>query len=175
VNLAFIDIETTGLSKERHELIDFAVVFDDNHSWSSQILPEHIETADAEALRVNGYRPDLWATALPMSIVAPIIAELLDGYTLVGHNARRFDVPFLRHHLEPYGLRSSVGEEVIDTLALSRKLLRGQTRRFNLKIVCEVLGIDPEDEIHYALEGAKRTYWVYRALSRLPGFDKGLK
>jgi DNA polymerase III epsilon subunit-like protein len=65
--LAFIDLETTGMDPLKHEIIEIGCLLaklDDKgqyvelESFELKVKPEHIETAEQEALRVNGYDED---------------------------------------------------------------------------------------------------------------------
>ncbi|WP_034346431.1 RecQ family ATP-dependent DNA helicase [Deinococcus misasensis] len=57
---------------------------------------------------------------------APLMVfPLLDTRVLVGHNLRRFDLPHLRHFMQP-SLLSQLGERVLDTLELCSLVFPGE-------------------------------------------------
>ena len=75
-NLAFVDVETTGLNPDTHEIIELGCVIVSQEGVGSgkpsfkiigeidiKIKPEHIENADPVALRVNGYDEVDWVFA----------------------------------------------------------------------------------------------------------------
>ena len=89
-NLAFIDVETTGFSPEKHEIIELAVVLAkqtpregkgpkleiiQEKEW--KIKPEHLETAEEQALRVNGYNEVDWMFAVDLKNAMEEFAKLI--------------------------------------------------------------------------------------------------
>lgn len=63
--LCVLDTETTGLSPEKHEVIQVAGIFCDDRlneleRVSFRIRPQFIERADKRALEINGYDPRTW-------------------------------------------------------------------------------------------------------------------
>ncbi|MBP6912721.1 MAG: hypothetical protein KBB86_02185 [Candidatus Pacebacteria bacterium] len=85
--LAFIDVETTGLNPDKHELIQIGIVLADQ-TWEGdkvtlkhvdeielKIKPERISDADPQALRVNGYTPAEWIFAYSLPEAMKIFAD----------------------------------------------------------------------------------------------------
>jgi DNA polymerase III epsilon subunit-like protein len=67
--IAFIDLETTGLNPYTHEIIEIGCLIakqNENGEWiptdefEFKVKPEHIETAQQDALRINGYNETDW-------------------------------------------------------------------------------------------------------------------
>jgi DNA polymerase-3 subunit epsilon len=94
VSIIYIDVETTGLDPERHEVIEIGWV--DGDRSGRYIVPHLGITADPEALRINKYNErGLWDRSLwdePDRIAD--LANRLEGRTLAGCNPR-FDAAFL--------------------------------------------------------------------------------
>jgi DNA polymerase-3 subunit epsilon len=159
--LAFVDIETTGLDPEKHEIIDIAVVVVEPGTlepvlqWSAKILPEHIETADPWALEVNGYTPDGWRHAMPMHRARIALESLLGGAVLAGH-AVCFDREFILRHVF-HGDRDSVGRYVLDTGAVAvATMVQMANVRPSLSRLCKHLGVENRAQ-HTALGDVEAT------------------
>ena len=94
MSIVYIDVETTGLAPERHEVIEIGWV--DGDRSGRYIVPHIGITADPEALRINKYNErGLWDRSLwdePDRIAD--LANRLEGKTLAGCNPR-FDAAFL--------------------------------------------------------------------------------
>jgi len=129
--LVFLDTETTGLDPEKNEIIEIAILRMDNRGpgplvfypipsgsivsttleknivtrWSCRIKPQNIETADPKALEINGYadHPERWDKQPTFDEVAPLIAHLLHGCFIVGHNIK-FDIKFLKAAFDRSGV-----------------------------------------------------------------------
>src|SRR3990172_9098237 len=101
-NLVFVDVETTGLSPDIHEIIEVAAIvadgrtFSEVKSYSCKIKPEHIERAEKEALKINGYSPEKWRDALPAKEAFLTVANISPNGVIAGWNVA-FDSDFLEH------------------------------------------------------------------------------
>lgn len=163
---AFVDVETTGLDPATHEIIEFAVVFDDGQFESFKVLPRHPETADPAALAVNGWTPEEWKhDALGQRTAAARIFHLLQDAIVVGFNVG-FDASFIRAMLRREGFNANeicrhCGDPV--TLALEHLVPKGLDS-LSLKNVMTFLGMEPEPDIHRALAGARGCKSVWDAL-----------
>lgn len=174
--LAFIDLETTGLDPSRHEIIEVGVIRVHGGSLEPlmeaevRVRPERIETADPDALRLNGWSEDGWKDALPLSEALVRIAEPIEGALLAGHNVS-FDRAFLDTAWRSTGVTPpEMDHHVLDTATLAWPLLAcGLIPSVSLKDVCPALGVD-RGEAHRALADARCSLDVARRL--LP--DAGL-
>ena len=96
--IAFIDIETTGLSASEHEVIEFAIIKKVDGKivlrTEFKIKPDHIERAHPKALEINGYTPEKWEGALSQEEGARRMVEALEGCICAGHNIG-FDIGFI--------------------------------------------------------------------------------
>ncbi len=81
--LAFIDVETTGFDSDTAEIIELGLVLAKmrdgelvvTDQLDLKIRPEHIETAEPGALRVNGYNEADWLFAVSLPDAMKIFAE----------------------------------------------------------------------------------------------------
>lgn len=167
-DLAFLDLETTGLDPTRHEIIEAAVVRVDGRtlreldSVSVRIAPAHIERADPEALQVNGFDPSTWGGgALEEALLA--VEPLLEGANVAGCSVARFDIPFL---MAAYDLlcwaRPKLGKHQLNIESLCWALLaRGQVKSLSLGALCDFHGVSNEGA-HGALVDCRRALEVAR-------------
>lgn len=167
--IAFIDVETTGLDPTQHELLEVAAVRVDEQSLevvaeaAVLVMPQHIETADPEALRVNGYA-EPWG-GRPLAEALLMVRPLLEGATLAGHcvafDAAFLDAAWREAAVQPPKLAD---HHSIDTATLAWPLLRaGRIRSLSLRVVCEHLGIS-NNRAHSALVDARRSLEVARRI-----------
>lgn len=195
--LAFVDVETTGLDPNRHEVIEVAVAFDDDvfrrvgapwamqlrreepdvAVWHTRIRPERIEDAEPKALEVNGYRADLWADAPTAEEVVTTLVALLtrEGAdpVIVGHNVS-FDRDFLNATLRRAGSKARVSHHAVDTVALCYEhLVPCGLGSLSLDNVRRFLNI-PTFGAHAALKDAVDAREVYRRLTRASVLDRAL-
>lgn len=163
--LAFVDLETTGLDPEHHEIIEFAVVREDGTYVEFKVKPEHIETAHPKALEVNGYTPEAWEGAISQEEAAKHLAAWLEDSIIAGQNVK-FDIGFLEALAEKTGVRIPT-RYGIDTVTLAYEHLTPLgLSSLSLKNICEFLGIPPEPDDHRALNGARAAREVYFTLLR---------
>lgn len=118
----FLDTETTGLSPERHEVIEVALITTDNQfnitgSHVYKIKPFNISRADPEALKVNGYSDAAWADAIEPYEAAQAIRSIMDEYRrhiLVAHNPS-FDIAHIQTLFERNKEDPRIPNPIMDT------------------------------------------------------------
>jgi len=118
---AIIDIETTGLDPYKHEIIEIAIITEDE-SYHAKVIPTNIEYASPKALEINGYNEKDWFGAVPARDVAVRASRLLDGKIIIGHNPS-FDMGFLRELWDLYNCTPYIDRRYIDTVVLAREHL----------------------------------------------------
>lgn len=184
--LAFIDLETTGLLLERHEIIEIGLVLVHQHpdrlevvaerEW--KVAPQRIADADPKALEINGYSPEKWENAISLSQALTELSETGQGAVPVGHNVS-FDVMFLEKAFEqhmPTGVTiSSVFDyHRLDTIPMAYiKLYRDpRVEKFSLRALCDHFGITNQ-QAHTALSDTRACAELYAHLIELPLIRKG--
>ena len=179
-NLAFIDTETTGLDLEHHEIIEIGCVLvrqieregkgpqvEIIEEFEYKIKPEHIETADSESLRINGYDPANWVFALDRKKALEDLAKKVDGAIMVAHNAP-FDYSFLQKAFDEEGIKNPMHYHRLDTIPIAFACLYDDptVQKFSLRALCEHFGIENKNA-HTALSDARATFELYKKLLNL--------
>ena len=159
--LAFVDLETTGLDPNKHEIIEAAIILSradgSTYEWQSKIKPKDIASADPVALKVNGYIPEEWDKAPLLEEVSSEITSLLEGTMPVAHNAH-FDRSFLETHL---GV-DTLPHRWLDTISIAHVVMPNRDR-YSLASLCDAFGID-NSGAHTALVDARRCLRLYESL-----------
>ncbi|MCC7469718.1 MAG: 3'-5' exonuclease [Bacteroidetes bacterium] len=174
-NLAFVDIETTGFDKEKHEIIELGLVlvkqlgeegknFEIIEEIEYKIKPEHIETADPQALKVNGYDASQWIFASGLAEVMKNFAEKTRDSIFTAHNLT-FDYSFVERAFEKTGVENKMFYPKIDTISFAYAKLHKNLKveKFRLQKLCEYFGIE-NPKAHTALADARATFEVYKKL-----------
>lgn len=192
MNLIFIDLETFGLDPYDHAVIDIAMISTTRKGeiikeYSSKILPSKldIEVADPEAIKINGFKKELWTLYTGAKLKKTVNDEINDlfkgeKYIPIGWNIG-FDLSFLRskfylesfsfyHH--PLDLMSMIWfnkyclvhgvicERISDNPSFNGAMF---DEKFSLKRCCEKLGVEVKNE-HSALGDVKMIIECYRRL-----------
>lgn len=176
-NLAFIDLETTGLDPEKHEIIEIGgIIVKQIHHENGQselevleefvmkVKPEHIETADPESLLVNGYKADEWIFAIDLPQAMKVLAEKTEGDILVAQNVA-FDWLFLEKAFAKTGVTNKMDFHRLDLLSMAYTKLYhdDKAKRFSLRALAEYYGVKNE-KAHSALSDIRATYEIYRKI-----------
>ncbi|MFT5359650.1 MAG: DNA polymerase III epsilon subunit-like protein [Candidatus Paceibacteria bacterium] len=176
--LAFVDIETTGFSTDTQEIIELGVVIakplnDDATEYEVveeldlKIKPEHIETADVQALRVNGYDEGAWIFAHSLKEAMQIFSDKTEGCVFVAHNVA-FDYSFIDKAFHKTGVEDKLFYAKMDTISMAFAKLhkKKDIERFSLKKLCEYFGIE-NNKAHTALSDARATFELFHHLMKL--------
>lgn len=176
-NLAFIDTETTGTDPNRHEIIELAVIIArqvpregrgpkleiiEECEW--KIKPEHLETAEEEALRVNGYNEVDWMFASELKPVMEEFAKKVQSSTFVSHNIT-FDYNFVMKAFEKTGVENNMHYAKLDTIsmAFARLYDAPQADKFSLRALCTLLKVE-NSKAHTALADTRALFECYKKL-----------
>lgn len=175
-NLAFIDTETTGLDFDTNEIIEIGGViviqgdgsFEIIDEFSFKIKPEHIETANPTALKINKYDPDAWKDALALSDAMKIFSEKTDNAVMIGHNIS-FDASFIEKAFRTTGIANKMYHYLtLDTVSIAYAKLNkiDDIKRLTLHELCDYFKIENKEE-HSALSDARATFELYKKLMKL--------
>lgn len=174
--LIFLDLETTGLRVQKHEIVEIGALRVDPKKpfkilgeLQIKVKPKNIHLAEKEALEINGYSTKEWEDAMDIEDALKILDEFGKDGILVGYNVS-FDWAFLDKayfalgRTDPfYYHRLDVMPMVYYKLFSDRKM-----KRFSLGEACRLLKIERESA-HRALDDAKVTYLVFKKLFSYTG------
>lgn len=170
--LAFIDIETTGLDRDLHEIIELAAVItrmkDGELVVTDQIdlkiQPKNIENAEPQALRINGYNDADWLFAVSLEDAMREFAKKTEGAIFVAHNLT-FDYGFVETALKRTNTENKMHFHKLDTIALAFGILHtnDDIGKLSLRALCEKYGIENK-KAHSAFADAYATYGVFKKL-----------
>ncbi len=173
--IAFIDIETTGLDKENHEIIELAAVITRmkdgelvvTDELNLKVQPKHIETAEAQALRINGYNSADWLFAVSLEEAMKEFAKKTDGAIFAAHNIT-FDYGFIETAFKKAGVENTMHFHKLDTISLAFGILHtnDDIGKLSLRALCEKYGIENKNA-HSAFADAYATYEVFKKLMNL--------
>ena len=177
--LAFIDLETTGLNPDKHEIIEIGCLlvrqpvsvggtFDVIDELDLKVKPSHLETAEPEALRINGYNDADWIFAVDLPQALTVLAKKTDGAIMVAQNVT-FDWSFLHRGFESTGVQNRMYFPKIDIISLAFGKLYNDLRveRYNLRELARFFNVENE-KAHSAMSDIKTTFEVYKKLIALP-------
>lgn len=174
--LAFIDIETTGLDVVTHEIIEIGCMivkdngdgtFEVKEEFEMKVQPNHIETAQSEALEINGYNPAEWMFALTLPQAMKNLSEKTKDAVMVAHNVA-FDYSFLAKAFGDTEVPNQMFYSCLDTISIAYAKLGNnkQITRYSLRSLCEYFGIKNE-RAHTALADVRATFEIYQKLMKL--------
>lgn len=142
------DLETTGISPNRDEVIEISAV----RVMSGQVVDEFNTLVNPKraiprgASAVNGITDDMVAEAPPFCDALRDFLDFAGDFVLVGHNIQAFDMKFLyRDSRKYYGMIPC--NDYVDTLLMARRLLP-RLKRHRL--------VDLAEHFHISAKGAHR-------------------
>jgi DNA polymerase III epsilon subunit family exonuclease len=171
-NLAFVDIETTGLDVIEHEIIQIGCVIvapalEVVEKFELKIKPENIENADKVSLKISHYDEDQWQGALSLKDAMKIFSEKVKDCIMVGQNVA-FDSGFIEHAFSKTKIKNVMHYHKLDTISIAWAKLHREPdlEHFSLREMCVRFGIKNENA-HTALSDAQATYELYKKLMSL--------
>ena len=171
-NLAFVDIEATGLNVLRHEIIEIGCVLATPElgvieEFEIKIKPERLEDADPVALKISQYDAKKWKKSVSLEEAMKLFSDKTKDTIMVGQNIA-FDSGFLEYAFAKTGLQNKMHYHKLDTISIAwAKLHRSPDLiHFSLREMCERFGIKNKNA-HTALSDARATYELYKKLMSL--------
>lgn len=174
--LLFLDIETTGFSRQWNEIIEIAAIVVDSETGKDiDSFHEYIKPRN----KINSQISEL--THITNAMVANCRNEatvLMDfsewvHFTkpkmIIGHNCKSFDLGFIDAKCKQYGLCwDTKGIEIVDTLALAREMNKQNiisTENCKQQTLAEYFCV--EYNAHSAIEDVKALIKIYNKMSHL--------
>ena len=140
VKFVAIDVETTGLSPVYNELIEVSAIKYEGakkvDTFSTLIKPK--KEVSSTITKLTGITNRMLQNAPEVEKVMPELINFIGDNTIVAHNAN-FDYSFLQNNSN----RSFTNNKVIDTVAISRKMLPNLPNH-KLNTVARCIGIQDE-------------------------------
>ena len=173
--LAFVDIETTAIDRVNGEIIELGVVIARmkdgalvvTDQLDLKIQPKHIETADPQALRINGYNEADWLFAVSLEDAMKAFVEKTQGAIFLAHNIT-FDYPFIEKALADTGLAHDMHFQKLDTLSIAFAILHvsDDMGKLSLRALCEKYGVENK-KAHSAFADTYALYEVFKKMLNL--------
>lgn len=171
-NLAFIDIETTGLDVIRHEIIEIGCVITTPklriiEKFELKIKPEHIENANPISMKIIHYDPLNWKRARSLKNSMKILSKKVKDCIMIGQNVS-FDSGFLEYAFAKTKLKNNMHYHKLDTISIAWAKLhkKKSITHFSLREMCKYFDIENKNP-HNALSDAYATYKLYKKLMKL--------
>lgn len=169
VTFCVLDLETTGGSADTCHITEIGAVKVRGGEvlGTFQTMVNPGVAIPPTITMLTGITDQLVCRAPAIDQVLPTFLEFIGGAVIVGHNVR-FDMSFIQAAIQRCG-GPLLGNQRLDTLALARRLLAGETPKFNLGVLATRLRL-PHQPSHRALDDALATvdllhYLVERASS----------
>lgn len=156
VTFCVLDFETTGGRRDTDRITEIgAIKYQGGEELGTfQTLIDPGRSVPPEITILTGITSVMVSRAPKIEHVLPTLLEFVGGAVLVGHNVG-FDLGFLNAALERSGREHWKGQR-IDTLAISRRLLRNDVPNHKLPTLARCLRLANQPS-HRALDDAKAT------------------
>lgn len=162
-----LDIETTGTSLEKDEIIEIGALKVESGNvaeefsmliWIKGEIPLEIQ-------KLTGITPqELQSKGRPLEEVLEKLFEFTGNRVIVGHNIM-FDYKFIRTACKKMEIEMKLGTASRDTLALSRRKIRG-VGSYQLEALMKHLGYEVSNA-HRALADCYLTWQLYQKLNEI--------
>lgn len=161
--LAFIDVETTGGSADRHKIIEIGIIRVENNKVTKKLnsLIDPDCPVPYFITELTGISDEDLIGAPSFYDLSEQITTILDGCVFVAHNAQ-FDYGFVKNEFQNIGL--SYDAPKLCTVQLSRKLFPEQ-QRHNLDAVMQAHNLSCKNR-HRAMDDANVIYKFFKKISK---------
>ncbi len=161
-NYVCVDIETTGLSKDKDSIVEIGAikVVDGKKKEVFEQLINPERKMPSGAMMVTGITDDMLEDKPTIEQVMPKFVTFCQGYPLLGHNVS-FDYGFLKTNAARLKLNWSAS--CMDTLKIAKKYLPQLPSR-KLEYLCDYFDIIDEHH-HRAMNDAQITIALYQILA----------
>jgi DNA polymerase III subunit epsilon len=180
-NLAFVDVETSGLNPDRHEIIELALIVarqipaENGKRGKLEIIFEKDwkikmtkpENAEQQALRINGYNEADWIFAIDLVEALKEFNKAAEGASFVSHNLT-FDYAFISRAFEKTGITNKMHYAKLDTISIAFARLYDlpQVNSFSLKALADLFKIENK-KAHTALADTITLVEIYKKMMGL--------
>lgn len=180
-DIVYLDVETSGLDRNRHALLEIGACHVSGHEFSMECRPHPGAEVEQEALDVNGTDWEA-AWSREMSVEEAVVSfdrwvqtyvRVPDSKLIICARNPAFDVGFLRAAFDRAGIRPTwfsyrhldittllYQSAILSGLMATPELLNGDSGFY------EMLDLPEEEKPHRALNGAKGAMDVHISLTR---------
>lgn len=171
--ILFLDIETTGFSRDWDEIIEIAAILIDGDtgkdidSFHEYIKPHrNITTKITELTRITN------AQVANCRYESAVLMDFSEWVTLsrpsivVGHNCKSFDLNFINARCAKLGISWNQPSNIVDTLTLARQMNKAgliHTENNKQPTLAAYYGI--QYEAHSAIEDVKALIKIYNKMT----------
>lgn len=168
-NLIIVDIETTGLDRVNCGIVSIgAVDYNSEHKFYIECRPNQSDIIEQKALEINGFTYDqIFDPTKPSTTQAYKSFEewalsIYDQPILGGENIGQFDALFLcKASGNGFTLNWPFKHRFVDLHSI---FCFATGKSISLQNMAKYFGLDPEPEIHNALNGALKAKEVLQCL-----------
>jgi len=182
--ITVLDTETTGLSIDKHEIVEIALISylydrDGNRyvmrRYEEKIKPVNIHQASPRALEINGYTEEGWAEARPAAeVLAEVKGFVEDSDILLGQNLI-FDLRFINEMCQRLDMDSPKFPAYLDSKSIADRLVKANwLEKSGMDYLVEHYGVEVKGRAHTALVDCERTMLVWDKLLEEVGDDYSL-
>ena len=170
-NKIVIDVETSGLDPEKHQIIEVCIATLNQRLeiidiWTSRVQFD-VQRANSTALKINGYERDreMWKNAISQNAMALELRNRIKGKTIIGHNVK-FDMAFVDEAWRIQGVtKPKYDYRLIDTVVLCHYHLDFLGMSLSLDTIRKFFGWSI-DGSHTATKDVHDTAKLYKTLMR---------
>lgn len=168
------DLETTGTSVSKHEVVEISIIrCSDKVQFTKYIIAEYPENASLDALTITRKTMKDLLVGDPKESVVEQVDKFLneDGLSpnhrcIVGHNIIAFDKKFLHSLWDKCG-KTFPANMWMDTMQLTRTAAKKMgivKPKVNLQAACDLFNIKKTAVHHTAKMDTRNTYFLWKKL-----------
>lgn len=168
-NFVIVDLETTGLSPLKNEIIEIGALKVENGEVvdTMDIFIKPKTPVSKFITRLTGITNEMLEDGYDITEGMEKFVDFTKGYTLMAHNAR-FDMNFLNSNMNSC-FNQNLENECLDTLKISKELIK-DLPSYKLKSLADYFNVDYTGA-HRALKDCEITLDVYNNLVKLKEND----
>jgi len=168
-NLAFIDLEMTGMDISKHEIIEIGCIITTPRlkiieEFEIKIKPKKIKNADPISLKISHYNKKNWQDAWQSKEAMEFLSKKTKDCIMIGQNIA-FDFLFLENTFSKTKIKNLMHYHKLDTISIAWAKLNKKKKfnHFSLREMCRLFNIKNENP-HSALSDARATFKLYKKL-----------
>ena len=168
--LVFIDLETTGLNPDVHEITEVGCLvvngktFEIELEYEEKVKPLNLRNATPAALRSYGFSEEKWKKAKSLKEVLIKLARISPGGLITGWNVS-FDWWFLEKGFIKHGIEADFDYHRVDVMSIAYAKLYSTRKvtRLGLRKIAPYFRIELS-KTHGAMVDIRATYEIFKRL-----------